>query len=184
MDKKLLNTYRIFDEYEKRFAAARCSHKLREPWKEHEREEIKNLVKDVLCFNDDMIPQISVIDKNYFISKTNYQDYKTNLDKNFSIIGADSAKEAIGEVNYFITGSLKSADFDYTISSVYSKDNSYYVDVEVNIKKNARTSVNYNNTKINYIPIRFTVSYANTSDCITDTFNNSYKYATYYVIVR
>ena len=63
MDKKLLNTYRIFDEYEKRFAAARCSHKLREPWKEHEREEIKNLVKDVLCFNDDMIPQISVIDK-------------------------------------------------------------------------------------------------------------------------
>lgn len=128
--------------------------------------------------------KISVIDKNYFISKTNYQDYKTNLDKNFSIVGADSAKEAIGEVNYFITGSLKSADFDYTISSVYSKDNSYYVDVEVNIKKNARTSVNYNNTKINYIPIRFTVSYANTSDCITDTFNNSYKYATYYVIVR
>ena len=123
---------------------------------------------------------------NSYIQKedTNYQDYKTNLDKNFSIIGADSAKEAIGEVNYFITGSLKSADFDYTISSVYSKDNSYYVDVEVNIKKNARTSVNYNNTKINYIPIRFTVSYANTSDCITDTFNNSYKYATYYVIVR
>ena len=63
MDKKLLNTYRIFDEYEKRFAAARCRHKLREPWKEHDRNEIKNLVKDVLCFSDNMIPQISIIDE-------------------------------------------------------------------------------------------------------------------------
>lgn len=59
---KIAKTLEVFDEYERRFAQARQNKKLRSPWLKSDREEILGTVKDVLKFDDAMIPQIRVLD--------------------------------------------------------------------------------------------------------------------------
>lgn len=59
---QMANTLAVFDEYEKRFAQARLNKKLRKPWLEEDRQEILDTVKDVLKFDESMIPQIKVLD--------------------------------------------------------------------------------------------------------------------------
>lgn len=58
---KITNTMDVFDEYEKRFAQARLQMKLRKPWLPKDRDEILETVKDVLQFDESMIPQIKVL---------------------------------------------------------------------------------------------------------------------------
>lgn len=128
--------------------------------------------------------KIKVIDDNYFTSKTYYDKYKQDLDKNFTIVNASSASSSINSLSSFMISSLKSSNFDYQLSDVYSKDNNYYIDITITIKKVSKTSTTINNTKANYVPINFTVSYANLNDCVTDTYKNSSKYSKYYVIVK
>ncbi len=58
---KIAKTLEVFDEYEKRFAQARLDKKLRKPWLQEDREEILSVVKDVLKFDESMIPEIKVL---------------------------------------------------------------------------------------------------------------------------
>ena len=58
---KIAKTLEVFDEYEKRFAQARLNKPLRKPWLEKDRQEILEIVKDVLKFDEGMIPQIKVL---------------------------------------------------------------------------------------------------------------------------
>ena len=59
---KIAKTLEVFDEYEKRFAQARLDKKLRRPWLAADRDEILQTVKDVLKFEDAMIPEIRVLE--------------------------------------------------------------------------------------------------------------------------
>lgn len=59
---KTARTLAVFDEYEKRFAAARLAHPLRQPWLKEDREDILNVVRDALQFEESMIPEIKVLD--------------------------------------------------------------------------------------------------------------------------
>ena len=59
---KIAKTLEVFDEYEKRFAQARLNKPLRKPWLKKDRQEILEIVKDVLKFDESMIPQIKVLD--------------------------------------------------------------------------------------------------------------------------
>lgn len=59
---RIANTLSVFDEYEKRFAQARLDKNLRRPWLQEDRQEILDTVKDVLRFDETMIPQIKVLD--------------------------------------------------------------------------------------------------------------------------
>jgi len=128
------------------------------------------------------VSKVNVNDDNYFLYRTYFNKYKKNLDNNFTIINGMSAKDLAGSTNNFIRTSLKSSHFDYILTDVYEKDGSYYVDVEITIKKLNSNSDIYNGTNINYIPVYFSVSYANLDNCVTDTYKNSYKYDDYYVI--
>lgn len=130
------------------------------------------------------ISKAQISEDSYFISKTYYEKYQSNLDKNFTIINIESAKDSVKDIKQFITASLKSSHFDYSLSDVYAKDDKYYVDITITIKKSSSNYATIDNTKINYVPIHFTVRYANLDNCIMDTFKNSSKYATYYVIVE
>lgn len=58
---KIEKTIAVFDEYEKRFALARASKKLRRPWIAEDREEILQIVRDVLKFDEALIPEIRVL---------------------------------------------------------------------------------------------------------------------------
>ena len=56
MDSKWLRTTEIFDEYERRFAAARAEKKLsRFP---EDRETVLAGVKKMLCWNDALMPEV------------------------------------------------------------------------------------------------------------------------------
>ena len=59
---KITRTLAVFDEYEKRFAQARLEKSLRSPWEKADRDEILATVKDVLKFEESMIPEIKVLD--------------------------------------------------------------------------------------------------------------------------
>jgi hypothetical protein len=128
------------------------------------------------------ISKATINQDNYFLYKTDYEKYKSNLDKNFTIVGGNSAKELATNTTVLITNSLKSSNFDYKLSDIYQKDNNYYVDVEITIKKQIKNSYNNNGTKINFIPLYFSISYADLNNCVTDTYANSSKYSSYYVI--
>lgn len=144
----------------------------------------KQITYSVQLNNLKNISKVQIGRDSYFISKTYYESYKSNLDKNFTIIDGESAKEVVGDIKQFITASLKSSHFDYRLSDVYMKDNNYYVDITVTIKKSSSNYAMVDNTKINYVPVHFIVRYANLDNCIMDTFKNSSKYATYYVVVE
>ncbi|MBE6931544.1 MAG: hypothetical protein E7463_14840 [Ruminococcaceae bacterium] len=57
---KLAYTMDVFDDYERRFAQARLAHPKREPWKEADRAEIAAALRDVIRFDEAMIPEIHV----------------------------------------------------------------------------------------------------------------------------
>ena len=57
----MVNVLEVFDEYEKRFAKARVDKRLHRPWVDKEREEIYEIVKDVLKFDEEQVPEIKVL---------------------------------------------------------------------------------------------------------------------------
>lgn len=59
---KIARTLEVFDEYEKRFAQARLEKTLRRAWLSQDREEILDTVRDVLKFDESMLPEIRVLD--------------------------------------------------------------------------------------------------------------------------
>ncbi len=59
MKEKWQRTNEIFDEYEKRFAAARLGKKITRPWEKKDREEILKGVERLLGIREDLIPTIS-----------------------------------------------------------------------------------------------------------------------------
>ncbi len=60
---KLQLTNLVFEDYEQRFAKARVDQKFRELWKEKDREEVLKHVKDILRYDESLIPEIKVIDE-------------------------------------------------------------------------------------------------------------------------
>lgn len=126
--------------------------------------------------------KIEVLDDSYFLSNKYYDKYKKNLDSNFTVINGSSAKDVVSKSKKFVNASLKSNNFDYKLTNVYEKDNSYYIDVEIIINKVSKYYDSYNDTKINYIPIYFNISYADLDNCVKDTYANSSKYNSYYVV--
>ena len=55
---KLMNTMRVYDEYEKRFAEARIKKPMRFPTDEKTRSEIRDEVKKILAYDEKLVPEI------------------------------------------------------------------------------------------------------------------------------
>lgn len=128
------------------------------------------------------VSKLSVNKDNYFTTRTYYNKYKSNLENNFTIINGNSAKDIANNSNNFIKASLKSTNFNYKLTDIYEKDGSYYIDIEITITKTSKYNDIYNNEKINYVPIYFSINYANLNNCVTDTYANSNSYSSYYVV--
>ena len=73
MKEKWQCTNEIFDEYEKRFAAARFEKNLTRPWEKEDREKILKGVEKLLGIREDMIPTVSEMEE-LFVK--HYQGYK------------------------------------------------------------------------------------------------------------
>ena len=70
MDRKWLQTMQIFDEYERRFATARAEKKMsRFP---EDREKVLEGVKKMLCWRDDLMPQVGDLQEQ---SRRDYASY-------------------------------------------------------------------------------------------------------------
>ena len=61
--RRSLYTQEIFDEYERRFAAARAARSLRQPWVESDREAIIADAKSVLRWKDELVPEIRILSR-------------------------------------------------------------------------------------------------------------------------
>ncbi len=62
---KLQKTNLIFEEYEQRFAKARVDQKFRELWTDADREEVLKHLKDILCYDESLVPEIKIIDETH-----------------------------------------------------------------------------------------------------------------------
>ena len=60
---KLRKTNLVFEDYEQRFAKARAEHKFRNLWTDTDREEVLKHVKDILCYDESLIPEIKIVDE-------------------------------------------------------------------------------------------------------------------------
>lgn len=60
---KLEATMAVFEDYECRYARARLNHPRRAPWKEPDREEIQKALRDVLRFDEKLIPEIRICEE-------------------------------------------------------------------------------------------------------------------------
>ncbi len=74
MEEKWQRTNELFDEYEKRFAAARLEKKITHPWEKKDRPEILEGVKKLLGFREDLIPTVSQMEE---LDSKQYNGYKT-----------------------------------------------------------------------------------------------------------
>ena len=72
MDTKWLATTDLFDEYERRFAAARAEKKLTRPWEPADRERIIAGTKQMLGWKDELVPRIHGMEE---ISRQEYTSY-------------------------------------------------------------------------------------------------------------
>ncbi len=61
MDARLMHTWKILDEYEKRFARIRCEKRMRAPWEGSDRAEILQDVKEILAFDKIPAPEIKIL---------------------------------------------------------------------------------------------------------------------------
>ena len=63
MNQNWLNTMDVFDAYERRFAQARAEKVPTHPWKAADREKILAGVKKMLCWDDDLVPQVGELEE-------------------------------------------------------------------------------------------------------------------------
>lgn len=69
---KWQRTFEIFDEYERRFAAARAEKKPYAPWKAEDREKILAEVKSMLGYRDELVPEVRDMTE---MGRTSYDTY-------------------------------------------------------------------------------------------------------------
>ncbi len=72
MNEKWQRTINAFDEYERRFAAARAEKKLRSPWKVSDREKILAEVKSMLGYREELVPSIGEMEE---MGRTSHEEY-------------------------------------------------------------------------------------------------------------
>ena len=73
MKKKWLTVTEIFDEYERRFCAARADKELLRPWENHDRNKVIESVKRMIRYDESLIPKIQQMEE---ISQTEYEGFR------------------------------------------------------------------------------------------------------------
>jgi len=72
MKEKWQSTFEIFDEYERRFAAARAEKEPYSPWLDDHREKILEEVKSMLVYREELVPSIGEMEE---VGRTSYETY-------------------------------------------------------------------------------------------------------------
>lgn len=61
---RTIRTMRVYDEYERRFAAARAGRPLREMWREDDRAAALRAVREVLAYDERLVPPVRIRSEN------------------------------------------------------------------------------------------------------------------------
>ena len=130
------------------------------------------------------ISNITLEEDKYFTTVNDYKDCMSN-NSNYGIINGNNAKDIVKSIKnvYDLSkASLKSSNFDYSLSDVYVKDGKYMIDVTITIKSLVSNSYSYNNKAIVFVPVYIRLSYAKLDNCVSDKVLNRLKYSDYYVV--
>lgn len=130
------------------------------------------------------ISNITKEEDKYFTTVNDYKDYMSN-NSNYEIINGNNAKDVVKNIKnvYDLSkASLKSSNFDYSLSDVYTKDGKYMIDVTITVKSLVSNSYSYSNKTVVFVPIYLRLSYAKLDNCVNDKVLNRIKYSDYYVV--
>lgn len=122
---------------------------------------------------------------------TDYNAYISSRDQYISMDGltTNSYNVYMQNASDFRNSSLKNSNFTYSVGNVYLSSNSYKVDVKINYYNGLNVTSYYGNNINKYVyfaPVKFVLSYANTSTCIDkntyeSTYNTYVNNSNYYV---
>ena len=130
------------------------------------------------------ISNITKEEDKYFTTVNDYKDYMSN-NSNYEIINGNNAKDVVKNIKnvYDLSkASLKSSNFEYSLSDVYTKDGKYMIDVTITVKSLVSNSYSYSNKAVVFVPIYLRLSYAKLNNCVNDKVLNRIKYSDYYVV--
>ena len=130
------------------------------------------------------ISNITKEEDKYFTTVNDYKDYMSN-NSNYEIINGNNAKDVVKNIKnvYDLSkASLKSSNFDYSLSDVYTKDGKYMIDVTITVKSLVSNSYSYSNKTVVFVPIYLRLSYAKLDNCVNDKVLNRIKYSDYYIV--
>ena len=130
------------------------------------------------------ISNITKEEDKYFTTVNDYKDYMSN-NSNYEIINGNNAKDVVKNIKnvYDLSkASLKSSNFEYSLSDVYTKDGKYMIDVTITVKSLVSNSYSYSNKTVVFVPIYLRLSYAKLDNCVNDKVLNRIKYSDYYVV--
>ena len=130
------------------------------------------------------ISNITKEEDKYFTTVNDYKDYMSN-NSNYEIINGNNAKDVVKNIKnvYDLSkASLKSSNFEYSLSDVYTKDGKYMIDVTITVKSLVSNSYSYSNKTVVFVPIYLRLSYAKLDNCVNDKVLNRIKYSDYYIV--
>lgn len=104
---------------------------------------------------------VSIESVNYFHGTEEYQNYFDNQE-NSVIINQNSVDISYLDADNLMMSSLKAENFTFDVSDIYKFDDSYYIDVVVNVS-------DYSNIDslddMYFVPIHFNIKYTEENEC-------------------
>ena len=134
--------------------------------------------------NDIVDGSIDLVSSSYFSSSTtDYQAYLDQRDRFLAMTGNTGEYDSeMSSASAMRNAALKSNNFTFRLSDIYLSGDYYRTRVTINYRNHSGVSPYYSNNLGFYIysvPVKFVVEYADKSDCVRDTAENSSKYPGY-----
>jgi len=129
------------------------------------------------------VSSVKVKNDSYFNGYNDYQNYVTNKYKSLEMVGG--ATHSLPSATIIENASLTSNNFSYIVSNVYKENGKYYVDISIKTKTLNGIKPYYESNiskSIYYVPVKFTISYVDESNCVNDKTENSNNYTNYTVM--
>lgn len=126
---------------------------------------------------------------NYFEQYQDYVDYLDYSKNDLDMVGSSEGEAftLLPSVSSMQNSSLNSNNFTYHVSGIYEEYGRYYVDVTVNVKNLYGINPYYAYDVQNYVyfvPIKFTISFIDETNCIIAKVEDQNKYSNYTIIER
>ncbi len=105
---------------------------------------------------------VSLLSSNYFHTDAEYSSYLKTSTPNYQVINDSTTGNLVTNIDDFMDSSLKTDNFDFTVSDIYEYENNYYFDITINVSELPTLNTS---SDIYYVPIHLIVKSTSTSGC-------------------